>query len=98
MSERKLVLKEQESADLDGITLEQAKIRIESLIKNYGGDAIIDWHQYPYDESTYLYIHQYVLETDGEYAKRLVIEQAAVLRQEARDLAEYERLAKKLNK
>lgn len=98
MPERKMLLMDQESADLIGLTLAEANRRIDSLIKFYGDGAIIDWYEPPYCDSKYLYVYQYVPETDDEYSKRLALELMYKNQQDSRDLAEYDRLAKKLGK
>ncbi len=81
-------------------TLESIQKEIETLIKEYGKDARLDYNKYfyyPYEREA---SPQYEVminreETDEEYETRIGKEQAMAVEREAREKAEFERLSKK---
>lgn len=86
-------------SDLDG-SLNDLRNQIEGLINKHGKDAKIyydKYHHYQYDHepSPRFDISIQREETDDEYNKRIEYESARKKAQEARDLAEYNRLKDK---
>ena len=84
-------------------TLAELRERIDQWINLYGMEATVSWdpyrhHAYEHSPSPTYYIHKKRDETDEEWAKRLAERQAQEQAQQARNLAEYERLQKLLGK
>lgn len=48
--------------------------RVKSDIKDFGEDAVVDWHSYPYDDGRYLYIFKNIPETDEAMESRIAQE------------------------
>ena len=85
--------------DFEG-TLGQLRDRIEGSIREHGENARLDWQPtfyYPYDNepSPRFEILVEQEETDEEYEKRMEKSRADNAVREARERAEFERLAKK---
>lgn len=92
--ERMMVRKLVESADWVDSSLGYIRAKIDQAIEAYGETATLDWHQFMYDESRYLYIFADRPETDEQMAKRIEQEELLEQRRLARDRAEFERLSK----
>jgi len=89
-TERKLLPKEVDTLDLDGVLLKDAVKDLTELLEHYGDTARIS------EESrSYLIVVVPTLESDDQLANRLKSEALRVLNKEARDRAEFERLQKK---
>lgn len=83
--------------ELEG-KLEATIERLQTLAKEYGNDAYLNWHPDGYDrysESAGFTITQDRLETDEEFDKRTRDEFARISAQEERDRREFERLKEK---
>ena len=95
MTERKMIIKEQTTLDIDGRLLKDVIKNLTALLEQYGDKAQISKETYHYEEGTYLALMLPVPETDAEMAYRLNLEQQSKEAREKRDRAEYERLAAK---
>ena len=90
---------------LDGKTPDQVIEAAESFKKEYAGrDIYFDIQSYGYDGGKQLNLRERRLETDKEFEKRIAEEKKAKAKQkeakaikEAKEFAEYQRLAKKFN-
>lgn len=92
-------LKEISPYDLDQKTPDQVIDYFEQLKAQHGPDCYIDWdawfsYSYESERSPRYFLKRKRLENDTEYEARMVAEKAAKDAQQARDLAELERLQK----
>jgi len=105
MSKKKIITETVEKIspyDFEG-KLSDMACRVDVLIKKYGMNAVVDWdsthqEQYTGNPSPTYFINRDREETDSELANRLRTEKENLARQEERDLDEFERLKKKLNR
>ena len=93
--ERKMVHKRQTYLELEGLTLEEALGKVSLMIREYGGDALIERVCDPYSDSETLYIYTDEPETDEEMANRIAGEEKYAKILEDRDAAEFKRLQAK---
>lgn len=68
---------------------------VAGLIKSYGSDAKVEWHQELYDNDRYLYVFQDLPESDRDYSRRIERETEQEEYAIRREKAEYERLKSK---
>lgn len=82
---------ENESLDIDGVSLEEAGKILAGLASKYGEDAIIEKLERKYEEGEYYAVMTQRMETDEEMTKRIRREEAT----EHYQRQEYERLKRK---
>ena len=84
-----------ENADFDGHSLRQVADRIAVLIAQYGPDASIGEHSYPYDDEKYQYVFKKIPETDEQMSERIAQEEKWFAGDEEHERREFERLQAK---
>jgi hypothetical protein len=95
--ERKMVSRKQTYANFEGNTLVYVLNQVKMLIKEYGGDALIEGvcdHYSDSDRET-LYVFKDEPETNEEMAQRIAQEEKYAKIAEERDAAEFKRLQEK---
>jgi hypothetical protein len=85
MHERKVILKEVDRLDIDGLTLSAAIKELDRLSGIHGTGATIDLQNYQYDEGQYWAVFKYVPETDEQMNARIALIQRDNRMQEARE-------------
>jgi len=95
--ERKIVHKRQTYLELEGLALEEALGKVSLMIREYGGDALIERVCDPHTDSDRetLYIFKDEPETDEEMSTRIAHEEKYAKLVEACDAAEFKRLQEK---
>ncbi len=71
---RKSIPTAQIGFDIESLTLKQILEMTKSYIKDFGEDAVVDWHTYPHEDDRYLYIFKKIDETDEQMAVRIAKE------------------------
>ena len=95
MTERKLILKEVTTLDIDGYLLKDVVKSLTELLAEYGDEAQVSKESYRYDDGWYMALLKPTPETDAEMAERIGLEQSAQRARDTRDRLEFERLQAK---
>ena len=95
MTERKLILKEVTTLDIDGYLLKDVVKNLTELLAEYGPDAQVSEEQHQYQDGRYMALLRPTPETDAEMAQRINQEAINAARRERIERQEFERLQAK---
>jgi len=97
INERKMILKEVGTIDVDGYLLKDIIQNLTELLELYGEDVQISKEQYKYDTGDYLALFKPTPETDAEMEERIKKENYYKKLNEDSERAVFERLKLKYN-
>lgn len=95
MTERKMILKEVTTLDLDGYLLKDVVKNLTELLAEYGDTAQVSKESYRYEDGWYMALLKPTPETDAEMAYRLGLQQQVQRARDIRERSEFERLQAK---